>query len=300
MRGRKTQYYDGGHRAACFVRWPGGKLAPREMNELTEVQDLLPTLIELCGIQQPAGAKFDGTSLASVLRGGAPSPQLAERKLVVQYGQKPEKYDAAVMWQKWRLVNGSELYDLRSDPLQQTDLSAKHSEVAKAMREHYDRWWAGVEPLLAEPVPLVIGADEENPVRLSAADWWNVYCDNARDCRLAKAENSVWNVTVAKDGEYEIALCRSPREADAPITAPVPAFKGVDGELPAGVALPIAKMRLKLDDALDETKPVSGQQKEIVFHTRLKGGTRLAMQSFCYDANGKELCGAYFAYVTRK
>jgi hypothetical protein len=24
------------------------------------------------------------------------------------------------------------------------------------------------------------------------------------------------------------------------------------------------------------------------------------MQSFCYDANGKELCGAYFAYVMRK
>ena len=26
MRGRKTQYYEGGHRAACFVRWPNGKL----------------------------------------------------------------------------------------------------------------------------------------------------------------------------------------------------------------------------------------------------------------------------------
>ena len=29
MRGRKTTYYEGGHRAACFIRWPGGKLRSR-------------------------------------------------------------------------------------------------------------------------------------------------------------------------------------------------------------------------------------------------------------------------------
>src|SRR5206468_284527 len=48
MRGTKTTYYEGGHRAACFVRWPGGKLrAPGNVDSLTHVQDLLPTLQEL-------------------------------------------------------------------------------------------------------------------------------------------------------------------------------------------------------------------------------------------------------------
>src|SRR5262249_47976189 len=33
MRGRKTQYYEGGHRASCFVRWPAGKLGtPRDLD----------------------------------------------------------------------------------------------------------------------------------------------------------------------------------------------------------------------------------------------------------------------------
>lgn len=300
LRGRKTTYYEGGHRAACFIRWPGGKLLPQQdINDLTEVQDLLPTLIDLCGLEQPARARFDGMSLASRLR-GASEPRLADRTLVVQYGQKPEKFDSAVLWQKWRLVRGQELYDLRADPGQQQDMSATHPDVVARMRNHYEQWWMKVAPLLAEPVPILIGADAENPVTLSAADWWNVYCDNMRDLRLGKEANSVWNIEVAKDGRYEIGLRRWPKEADAPIAAGVPVFHAVDGELPAGRALPIASVRLKVGDVLDETKPVPTDAKEITFTMSLKAGMKLPLHSFCYDSSGKELCGAYFAYVTRK
>ena len=80
----------------------------------------------------------------------------------------------------------------------------------------------------------------------------------------------------------------------------MPEFKAVDGDLPAGKALPIAKIRLKVGDRLDETKPVPADAKEVTFSVALKAGTKLAMQSFCYDASGKELCGAYFGYVRRK
>jgi hypothetical protein len=249
-------------------------------------------------LEKPAAARFDGASLAPLLTGTAKS--LPDRTLVVQYGQKPEKFDSAVMWQKWRLVHGKELYDLKTDPGQKKDLATEQPGVLQKMREHYEKWWAGVEPLLADPVPILIGADEEKPVRLSAADWWNVYCDNMRDLRLGKATNSQWNVQVAKDGQYEIALRRWPKEADAPIAGSVPLFQAVDGQLPAGVALPIATIRLKVGDVLDETKPVPAAAKDLKFNVRLKAGTKLAMQSFCYDGSGKELCGAYFAYVTRK
>src|SRR5262249_23565409 len=91
MRGRKTEYYEGGHRAACFTRWPAGKLRPPcDIDALTQVQDLLPTLIDLCGLKTPKkGATFDGTSLAGLLRGTQQS--LPVRMLVVQYGQRPTK-----------------------------------------------------------------------------------------------------------------------------------------------------------------------------------------------------------------
>jgi arylsulfatase A-like enzyme len=303
MRGRKTMYYEGGHRAACFVRWPNGGLGKsRDVAELTEVQDLFPTLLDLCGVEKPKAAKFDGTSLAGLLKGT--KDKLPDRTLVVQYGEQPngeklQKDRACVMWQKWRLVHGNELYDLTTDPGQKTNVAAKRPDVVKRLKDHYDGWWKEVEPLTEDFVPVIVGADEENPVRLSSADWAKVYCDNMNDLRTGRNKNGPWHIQAAKDGEYEIALRRWPKEADAAMSAGVPEFKAKDGGLPAGVALPVAKARLKIA-SLDETKPVAATDKEVMFRVRLKAGEKLPMQTWLYDASGKELCGAYFAYVRRK
>jgi arylsulfatase A-like enzyme len=52
MRGRKTELWEGGHRVPCFIRWPDGNLAkPQDIGGLTQVQDILPTLLELSGIK---------------------------------------------------------------------------------------------------------------------------------------------------------------------------------------------------------------------------------------------------------
>jgi arylsulfatase len=217
----------------------------------------------------------------------------------VQYGQRPVKGDAAVLWQKWRLVHGKELYDLKTDPGQKSDVAVRHPAVLKKMQAHYDKWWAGVALRLDDFSPISIGSDRENPVTLTAADWANVYCDNMQNLRAGLNRNGPWHLLVERDGTYEIELRRWPREADAAITAGVPAFKAVDGGLPAGKALPIARARLKLG-SVDETKAVAPAAKGVTFTLRLKAGTRTTLQTWFYDASGKELCGAYFAYVRRK
>jgi arylsulfatase len=290
MRGQKTTYYEGGHRAACFIRGPG--LGPaRDVDTLTQVQDLFPTLAELCGVERP---RVDGTSLVPILRGGSP----ADRMLVVHYGQRPAPREGAVLWGKWRLVHGKELYDLRTDPGQAKDVAGEHPEVARKMLDHYDRWWQGVEPLVDDMVPIAIGHPDEDPVCLSAADWANVYCDNMRNLREGVERNGPWHVLPQRDGVYEIALRRWPREADAAISAGVPEFKAVDGGLPAGKALPVAKVRLKVGD-LDETRAVGPGDREAVFRAQLKAGAKVPMQSWMLDASDRELAGAYFAYVKR-
>jgi arylsulfatase len=297
MRGHKTQYYDGGHRAACFVRWPGGPIRkPCDLELLTQVQDILPTLIDLCALPKPKGASFDGTSLAGLLKGS--SDTLPERMLVVQYGQVPAKWDGAVMWNRWRLVEGTELYNIKDDPGQAKDVAAAQPDVVKKMRKHYEKWWEAIEPRLNDFVPITIGSEKENPVRLSAADWANVYCDNASDVRKGLARNGPWHVRVDQDGTYEIELRRWPKEADANIVDGVPAFKAFDGGLPAGKALPIATARLKVG-AFDEKKKVEPRDKGIAFDVRLKAG-KTTLQTWFDDAAGKELCGAYFVYVQRK
>jgi arylsulfatase len=297
MRGHKTEYYEGGHRAVCFVRWPAGPLRkPCDLDALTEVQDILPTLIDLCGLATAKATKFDGLSLAGLLQGTTDT--LPDRMLVVQYGQRPTKWDGAVMWNKWRLLKGAELYDLRTDPGQQKDVAARHPDVVQKMRAHYEQYWAGVEPTLEDFSPISIGADQENPVALSAADWANVYCDNMHDLRAGLDRNGPWHLLIERDGTYEIELRRWPKEADAAIASGVPAFKAVQGGLPPGRALPIVKARLRIG-AVDESKPVAPADKGISFTVKLKAGTRTPMQTWFYDAAGKELCGAYFAYVRR-
>ena len=95
------------------------------------MQDLLPTLIDLCGLQAPKDAHFDGTSLAGLLQGDdrdAARPD-AGRAIWPEAGARA---NAAVLWNKWRLVKDKELYDLATDPGQDKDVAAEHPDVVTA------------------------------------------------------------------------------------------------------------------------------------------------------------------------
>ncbi|MBS1825075.1 MAG: arylsulfatase [Acidobacteria bacterium] len=299
MRGRKTQLYHGGHRVPCFVRWPAGKLkAPSDSSVPAQMQDLLPTLIDLCGLKTPAGARFDGASLAKVLRGEA--EQLDDRMLVVQYGQIIKKWESCVIWGKWRLVNGTELYNLQEDPAEKQDVAAQNEGVVQKMRAHYEAWWSRVEPALREYVPVVVGAPHQNPVHLCSADWQDIYCDNPNAVLSGAAgpQGGPWNILVDRDGEYEIALARWPFHDPLPLHASRPPQKLTYGALPEGKAFPIAGAKLTVAGQ-DLTAKAKLGDASVVFRVRLKAGTRTQMHGWFQDETGTDLCGAYYARVRR-
>jgi len=299
MRGKKIDLYDGGHRVPCFIRWPAGKLGPpRDIGELTQVQDLLPTIFHLSGF--PGELTGDGLNLEPLLTGR--QERLPDRMLVIQFSRmnapEPRKGDACVLWKRWRLVADKELYDLDSDPGQQKEVSAQHPDVVARMRAHYESWWAGVAPRLNEFSAVTIGAEAENPTLLSPCEWQDVFLDQSRQVRVGEAKNGAWNLHVEREGSYAIELRRWPREADAPLAAGLPALQVTDGQLAAGKALPIAKARLKVAD-FDQTVEVEKDAESVAFTVPLRpGATKL--QTWFTDAAGKNLCGAYFVYVERK
>ena len=141
MRGVKGSVYEGGHRVSFFLRWPGNLPAERSISQPTAHIDVLPTLLDLCGIQAENAAALDGLSLAPLMRGEIDG--LPDRAIVIQLQpDNPQKWHhTALIKGRWRLINGKELYDVETDPGQTRDLSAESPPVVDALREDYDRWW---------------------------------------------------------------------------------------------------------------------------------------------------------------
>ena len=301
MRGRKIELYDGGHRVPCFIRWPAGRLRPPgEVAELTQVQDLAPTLVDLCGLSPPQNARFDGISLAGLLRGT--EDQLPDRKLVIQFSRMnapvPRKGDACVLWKRWRLVNAEELYDVASDPAQQHNVAHQHADVVSELRRHYDQWWEGVSPEVNRFSRVVIGAAAEPHSMLSPCEWADVFLDQMAQVRRGERKNGVWHLEVERDGKYEFELRRWPRETGLSMSAASPEHRGPSGIYPAGVALPIAKARLKVAD-FDQAVAVHGEDAAVSFQVLLSKGP-VDLQTWFYGPDGDEICGAYFVYVKRQ
>lgn len=305
LRGRKTQYYEGGHRVPCWIRWPNGDIGePRDINVPTDNTDILPTVLELCGLPAPKWDEKDklyhGISLAGLLKGTQKT--LPDRKLVVQYGQTPEKFQACVIWNKWRLVHGDELYDVEADLAQKNNVAEQNPDVFKAMRDHYETWWAGLEPYVNEFVPISIGAEQQPIVELTSGDWEGIYADNTGFVREAVGgpTGGHWNILVEADGEYEFVLRRWPEQTGVALG---------DRHLPSDkspaqrkglrtVGFPnIAKARIELagESAEVEADP---KEKGATIRVKLPAG-RTKMKAWFADAAGENLCGAFFVTVKK-
>ena len=289
MRGRKGSIHDGGHRVPCFVRWPSGGLdGGRDVDTLTAHVDVLPTLIRLCNLKEPGDAEFDGTNIAPLLNGQP--VEWPDRTLVVQYRQShdpPLKWNAAVVTERWRLVGGSELHDIQSDPGQTTNIAKQHLDVVAQLREDYEVWWTGVSSRFDEYCRIILGADEANPTTLNAFDWHTRTPWNQGHIRAGAAANGFWAVEIAQAGEYEFALRRWPAEVDAPITAVIDGGKSIDA----------TTARLKIGD-IDLTKPIPAGATQVTFTVQLEAA-EAKLQTWLTDKQTGASRGAYYVTVKR-
>lgn len=148
---------------------------------------------------------------------------------------------------------------------------------------------------------IVIGTGKDNPTRLSACDWNNVYCDNPGCYRKGAALSGAWSVRVAQAGTYRFSLRRWPRESGLKLADGAPPLKGVDGGLMAGKALPISGARIRIDSRaprISATKQIPKESDAAMFEVALASGD-MKLQTWFLDDNGKELCGAYYVWVER-
>ena len=202
MRGLKGSVYQGGIRVPFFLRWPGGVKGARKIGRLSAHIDVLPTLLDACGVMKPQQLAVDGRSLMPLLKDDRSA--WPDRTLYFQWhrGDVPEPHrSAAARNQRYKLVNGSELYDLEADPQEQTDLSIRHPDIVARMRADYDEWFASVRRTRNfEPPRIHVGSTHENPVVLTRQDW--------RGARAGWTEDSLghWEIDVVGRGNHSVTV----------------------------------------------------------------------------------------------
>ncbi|SFJ15787.1 Arylsulfatase A [Paenibacillus sp. UNC496MF] len=104
FRGHKGSLFDGGIREPAIWRVPAAAAPGRTEDEPRVMTDVLPTILELAGIE-PADRRLDGRSAASLLlRGSAPDAPPAERRLFWAYENQLAVRDGA-----WKLVLNGKL-----------------------------------------------------------------------------------------------------------------------------------------------------------------------------------------------
>ncbi|MDX2266972.1 MAG: arylsulfatase [Bryobacter sp.] len=206
MRGRKGSVYEGGTRVPCFVRWPGVIAPEQSMDRLAAHIDVVPTLLEAAQVK--TNVKLDGKSLLPLFREPSKASEWADRKIFLQWhrGDQPEAFRAsAVVTQKYKLVDGKELFDLEADPAESRDVAAAHPEVVKDLRQAYELWFTDVGQQGYAPPRIVIS--KLAPTLLTRQDW--------RGTQASWDTKGIghWEVQTAFAGPYTVTLLFSPSEA---------------------------------------------------------------------------------------
>jgi arylsulfatase A len=137
LKGLKGSLYEGGIRVPLIAAWPGKVKPGGTCDTPFAFWDVLPTLCELTGADTPKG--LDGISFLPTLLGKG--EQAKHNFLYWEFpgygGQQ------AVREGDWKAVRQklgqkkivTELYDLKADPNETTDVAAKHPDVLKRLEQ---------------------------------------------------------------------------------------------------------------------------------------------------------------------
>ena len=144
LRGFKKDFYEGGLRVPTVIEWPAG-IKPRVSNFPSGTVDIFPTLIDIANLDpQSINEVHDGISIAQVFEN---EPRRRDKPMGFRANQ-------GRMWldNDWKLIQNVEtvdgawvtksfeLYNIIGDPGEKQNLIDLYPEVARRLRDEYDRW----------------------------------------------------------------------------------------------------------------------------------------------------------------
>ncbi len=258
LRGYKGHPYEGGVRVPFYVQYPARYDKPQVIETPAAYIDVLPTILDVCDVEQPLGLHPDGRSLKPLM--DDPATVLPERDIVIQRGPGlPERYQCMMLREKrYKLVqmNASvnkaarlqmyydcceadgytdyeisnelrfELYDLENDPAERHDLAAEQPHRVESMRARYDAWFDDVMGSrgLSRPL-LILDSERQDPAYLTTNAW---------------LEPRRWDMDVRTPGAYDLTVYWHP------------GARAVDGRAAVRLEAAGRKLEATVDDELGE------------------------------------------------
>ncbi|WP_072864407.1 arylsulfatase [Arenibacter palladensis] len=299
FRGRKGDETEGGHRVPFFIRWKDGKVSGGwDIQETTAHVDLIPTLAGLCDISIPMNTKLDGLDFSPLLlkKGG----KLGERTLFVHSRQdwRPplDVVETCLIKDKWRLVNGNELYDIEKDQMQLTNLADRHPEIVKALLAKNAEFLKETKKnhTYTEFPLAIVGNPDQEKIKLTIQHAIGDDLPIWKSEQVAegnKNQNNIHPIQIEREGRYKISCRRWPEENPGPILG-IPkknpknwfTYKSISPE----------KIRIQVANQILE-REINAADEEVNFEVYLEKGKTFLVNDFI---EGNEKYGVYYSYVT--
>lgn len=144
--GHKGNFLEGGVRVPAIISYPAKFPKGEVRNQIVTAMDWFPTIIDLCGVEQPAGApKLDGHSLLPVIKSADAESGYAG----VLHFQWHKQW--AVRDGEWKLIGvdgrpKTKLFRLTGEQPERKDYAEEKPEVAARLKKMHDAWAAEVRP----------------------------------------------------------------------------------------------------------------------------------------------------------
>ena len=163
LKGYKGTYFEGGIRVPFFVTWPGVVKPQQRCEEPITGVDIYPTLCEIGGASLPKNQVGDGVSLVPLFKGEVQNldqdsqprtlfwhfPAYLQSYKGVSDEQRDPLFRArpcsVIRKGKWKLIQyfesgDLELYDLRSDLAESTNVASSNLEVVDELFLELENW----------------------------------------------------------------------------------------------------------------------------------------------------------------
>ena len=219
MKGIKGHVDEGGIRVPFFIRWPGHLPEGELIKQHASHVDILPTLLDLCGIKYTPVNPLDGRSLVPLLKNTGKSWQ-DESIYSIQNNGEDTYLISSLRTDQYMFVldhkDNAHLYDMIKDPGQKDDILGGNKSLGDSLHTALLNWYADVTKNGIVPPPVPAGYDQSPLTDLPAPEakfggglqwkgkmgWAHDWIVNFKN----KDDQATWTVTIDRPDTFEVLL----------------------------------------------------------------------------------------------